>query len=302
MRPTYWLLIVIAALGWGSGGIATRAAFAEGVGPWTLIAMRVLIAAALVALVLVARRSPLPTREVLRFGLIQSFFNLTVPYVLFTFALQEASAGFVGLITALIPMATSVFANYMLPNEPLTPRRMLALFVAFTGVAALMLSGDSGLAEGGRPLVAIALGLISVVSVGFSGSFAKKHAGTYDPIMLSGLQFGIASLWLVGAMVAVEGLPTAVSSTGWLLIASLAVAATFMPFLVYFWLLQHISATEGSLVGYIVPFVGLIGGIVLLGEQLQSGIIVGGVLVAVGMYLSDREARRVASDPVPQRV
>ncbi len=302
MRPTYWLLIIIAALGWGSGGVATRAAFAEGVGPWTLIGMRVLIAAVLVALVLLARQSPLPTREVLRFGLIQAFFNLSVPYVLFTFALEEASAGFVGLLTALIPMATSVFANYMLPNEPLTPRRILALFVAFTGVAALMLSGDSGLAEGGRPLVAIGLGLVSVVSVGFSGAFAKKHAGTYDPIMLSGLQFGIASIWLVGAMVAIEGVPTDVSSTGWLLILSLAVAATFMPFLLYFWLLQHISATEGSLVGYIVPFVGLIGGMVLLGEQLQGGIIVGGILVAFGMYLSDREGRRMARDPALQRI
>lgn len=300
MRPTYWLLIVVAALGWGSGGVTTRAAFAEGVQPWTMVAMRVVIAALLVALVLVAMRSPLPTKEVLRFGLVQSVFNLTVPYVLFTFALEEASAGFVGLITALIPMATSVFANYMLPNEPLTKRRLFALFVAFTGVAALLLSGDSGLAEGGRPLVAIALGLISVVSVGFSGTFAKKHAGTYDPIMLSGLQFGIASLWLIGAMVAVDGVPTDVTTKGWLLIFSLAVAATFMPFLLYFWLLQHISATQGSLVGYIVPFVGLIGGIVLLGEQLQGGIIIGGVLVATGLYLSDREARNAAKDPVLQ--
>ena len=302
MRGTYWLLIVVAALGWGSGGVTTRAAFAEGLDPWTIIAMRVVIAALLVALVLVAMRSPLPTKEVLGFGLVQSIFNLTVPYVLFTFALEEASAGFVGLITALIPMATSVFANYMLPNEPLTPRRLLSLFVAFTGVAALLLSGDSGLAEGGRPLVAIGLGLISVVSVGFSGAFAKKHAGTYDPIMLSGLQFGMASVWLIGAMVAVEGLPNDVSTKGWVLILSLAVAATFLPFLLYFWLLQHISATQGSLVGYIVPFVGLLGGIVLLGEQLQGGIVIGGVLVAIGLYLSDREARKAAADPAPQHV
>ena len=82
MRSTYWLLIVIAALGWGSGGIATRAAFAEGVGPWTLIAMRALIAAVLVGVVLAAQRSQLPTREVLRFGLIQAVFNLTIPWLL----------------------------------------------------------------------------------------------------------------------------------------------------------------------------------------------------------------------------
>jgi drug/metabolite transporter (DMT)-like permease len=301
MRPTYWLLMVIAALGWGSGGIATRAAFAEGVGPWTLIAMRTFIAFMLVVVVLVAQRSRLPTREVVGFGLVQAVFNLTIPYVLFTFAYGEASAGFVGLLVALIPLATSMFANFMLPNEPLTARRLVALFVAFSGVAALLLSGDSGLAEGGRPLLAIGLGLTAVVSVGYSGAFAKKHAGTYDPIMLSGLQFGFSSVWLVAAMILIEGAPTDLSSTGWWLIAVLALAATFMPFLVYFWLLQHISATDASLVGYLVPFVGLIGGMLLLDEQLQAGIIVGGGLVATGMYLADREGRRSTKVATPQR-
>jgi drug/metabolite transporter (DMT)-like permease len=301
MRPTYWLLMVIAALGWGSGGIATRAAFAEDVGPWTLIAMRTFIAFMLVVVVLVAQRSRLPTREVVGFGLVQAVFNLTIPYVLFTFAYGEASAGFVGLLAALIPLATSMFANFMLPNEPLTARRLVALFVAFSGVAALLLSGDSGLAEGGRPLLAIGLGLAAVVSVGYSGAFAKKHAGTYDPIMLSGLQFGFSSVWLVAAMILIEGAPTDLSSTGWWLIAVLALAATFMPFLVYFWLLQHISATDASLVGYLVPFVGLIGGMLLLDEQLQAGIIVGGGLVATGMYLADREGRRSTKVATPQR-
>jgi drug/metabolite transporter (DMT)-like permease len=301
MRSTFWVLIVVAALGWGSGGIATRAAFTEGVGPWTLIAMRVLIAFLLVVLVLAVQRAQLPTREVVRFGFVQAVFNLSIPYVLFTFAYGEASAGFVGLLAALIPLSTSVFANFMLPDEPLTLRRMVALFVAFSGVAALLLSGDSGLADGGRPLLAIGLGLTAVVSVGYSGAFAKKHAGTYDPIMLSGLQFGFSSVWLVAAMLVIEGTPTDVSSTGWWLILALALAATFMPFLVFFWLLQHISATDASLIGYLVPLVALIGGIVLLGEQLQMGIIIGGALVATGMYLADREGRRSAAVAVVQR-
>lgn len=292
MRATYWILIIVAALGWGTGGIATRAAFAEGVGPWTMVAMRALIAALLVLVILAVRRSPLPTRTVVRFGFIQAVFNLTIPYVLFTFAYDEASAGFVGLLAALIPLATSIFANFMLPNEPMTAGRMVALFVAFSGVAALLLSGDSGLAEGGRPLLAIALGLTAVASIGFSGVFAKKHAGYYDPVEMTGIQFGFGSLWLVVAMLLIEGVPLDVSANGWWLILILAVAATFMPFLLYFWLLQHISATDASLVGYLVPFVALVGGIVLLDEQLQVGIIVGGTLVLIGMILSDREGRR----------
>lgn len=294
MQRKYWVLIVVAAFGWGSGGVTTRAAFAQGVQTWTMVALRVTIAAALMLLVLAWRRSKLPTWQVVGFGFMQAIFNLTIPYVLFTFAYGEASAGFVGLLAALIPMATSVFAHFMLPDEPITVPKLVALFVAFTGVAALLLSGDSGLAEGGRPLLAVGLGLVSVVSVGFAGTFAKRHAGSYDPYVLTGLQFGFASVWLLIAMVAFESFPTDVTSAGWMLITSLAVFSTLMPFLIFYWLLQHISATDASLVGFIVPFVGLIGGIVLLDEQLQAGLIIGGLLVVVGMYLSDRESRRLA--------
>lgn len=92
-------------------------------------------------------------------------------------------------------------------------------------------------------------------------------------------------------MLAIEGVPLDVTAKGWGLMAFMSVSATFMPFLLFYWLLQYISATDASLIGYLVPFVALIGGIVLLGEQLQPGIIVGGVLVFTGMVLADRAGR-----------
>lgn len=296
MRFNHWVWIIVAALGWGSGGIATRAAFGEGVGAWTMIAVRSTIAALLVLAVLLAQRTKRPSRQVLWFGFVQAVFNLTVPYILFTFAYDNASAGFVGLLAALIPLTTAVFANFMLVDEPLTRTKLLALFIAFTGVAALLLSGDSGLSEGGRPLLAVGLGLTSVVSIGYAGTFAKRHAGEYDPVMLTGLQFGLSAVALVAAMLVVEGVPVDVTATGWALMAFMAVSATFMPFLLYFWLLQYISATDASLIGYLVPFVALIGGIILLDEQLQAGIVVGGVLVLTGMILADKAGRKAAAE------
>lgn len=292
MRISHWVWIIVAALGWGSGGIATRAAFGEGVGVWTMVAVRTLIAALLVIAVLVAQRAKLPSRQVVRYGATQAVFNLTIPYILFTFAYDNASAGFVGLLAALIPLSTAAFANFMLPNEPLTKAKLLGLFIAFTGVAALLLSGDSGLSEGGRPFVAVGLGLTAVISIGYAGTFAKRHSGEYDPIMLTGLQFGFAAVVLVIAMLAIEGVPTDVTAKGWGLMVFMSVSATFMPFLLYFWLLQYISATDASLIGYLVPFVALIGGILLLGEQLQAGIVIGGILVFTGMVLADRAGRK----------
>jgi drug/metabolite transporter (DMT)-like permease len=302
MRPIYWFAMVAAAVGWASGGVGTRAAITEGVGEWTIVAMRILIAAVVVAGIIIARRIPRPSPVVVRYGLVQAVTNLTIPYVLFTFAYAEASAGFVSLLAALIPMSTAVFANSMLPSEPLTKGKFVGLFVAFAGVAALLLSGDSGLSEGGRPLIAVGLALAAVASVGYASSFAKRHAGEYDPTMLTWLQFAFSSLWLVAAMFAIEGSPTDVSGYGWALIVGMAFSATVLPFLLLFWLLQYISATDSSLIGYMVPLITIVGGIVLLGEQLQAGMIVGGVLVFIGIVIADRETRRQAVEPALEGV
>ncbi len=276
------------------------AAFDQGVGEWTIIGVRIVLAALMVMVVLIVQRTPLPSRTVLGYGLVQAVFNMTIPYVLFTFAYAEASAGFVGLIAALIPLATAVFANFMLPDEPLTATKVVALFIAFSGVAFLLLSGDSGLSEGGRPLVAGVLGLVSVVSIGFANAFGKRHAGEYEPVMITGLQFAIAAIWLVVAMLVTEGLPTDVSAAGWWLMIEMAVFATFMPFLLSYWLLTKVSATNVSLIGYMVPFMVLSGGLLLLDEELQPGIIIGGVLVLIGLYLSDRAARRAHEEVAPE--
>ena len=295
MRPIHWLAILTAAAGWSSGGILTRFAYQEDVGAWTQVTIRVVTAALFVGAILLIRRTPLPSPRVVRFGIVQSLVNLTIPYIMFTLAYDEASAGFVGILAALIPLSTAVFAHFLLPDEPLSARKLLALFIALAGVAFLLLSGDSGLSEGGRPTLAVGLALVGVVSVGYAGVFAKKHAGEYDPVTMAGLQFAFGAVWLGTAMAFLEGAPTDVSALGWAFTVTAGLSATVLPFLLFYWLIQHVSATNFSLTGYIVPVLTLVGGIVLLDEQLQTGIIVGGALVAVGMVLSDREARRMAA-------
>ena len=301
MRPIHWLLMVLAAFGWASGGIATRAALNEGVGEWTMVAMRIVIASVILIAVVLFQRLELPSRTVLGYGVVQATFNVLVPYVLFTFAYGEASAGFVGLFAALIPIATAVAANFMLPDEPLTLPKFIGLFVAFLGVAALLLSGDSGLSEGGRPLVAAGLALISVSAVGFAGAFGRRHAGEYEPVMMTTLQLSIAAVVLLVLMFGIEGAPSDVGTLGWVLIVEMALFATAMPFFIIYWLYERISATNASLVGYMVPFIVLIGGVLILDEQIQTGIILGGALVLAGIVLAERDSRRIVEEDVIER-
>ncbi len=291
MSRSSWIAFVVAAVGWGTGGVAVRAAFDEGVGPWTTVALRVAIAAALVVVLLAIRGARRPDRLTMKIGAVLAVTNILIPYTLFTFAYEEASAGFVGLFAALIPLATAVYAHFMLANERLNAGKVAGLAIGFAGVAALLVSGDSGLGADGRPLVAAALALVSVAAIGYAGTYAKRYAGRYEPLEITGLQFLLSTVVLIPAMLLFEGIPNSLTSSGWGLVVYMAVASTFLPFYLFYRLLETAPITTVSLVGYLVPLVSLVAGVVLLGEHIELGIVIGGTLIVTGMVVTDRAGR-----------
>ncbi|MCP4964933.1 MAG: DMT family transporter [bacterium] len=298
MLVRVWIAILGAALAWGTNGVATRAALNNGVPPIAMVTIRAVLATVILYVLLRMRGRHAPRdRATWSTGLVQGVFQLSVPFVLFTLAYENASAGFVGLLVALIPLGTAIAAHFMLPEEPLHTAKVIGLTVAFSGVAFLLLSGDSGLAEGGKPLVAAALSIGAVVSISYAGVYAKAHADRFDPMELTFMQFAIGVVLVGATMFVVEGLPGAISTWGWTLIVYMTVVGSVTPFLLFFWLLQQVSATKASLVGYIVPLISLTAGIVLLDEKLQLGIAVGGLLILIGVVLTDRSERQVVPAP-----
>jgi drug/metabolite transporter (DMT)-like permease len=199
---------------------------------------------------------------------------------------------------ALVPLTTAIVAHFLLPDERLHLAKVLSLTVAFAGVGFLLLSGDSGLEQGGRPLLAAVLATGAVLSISYAGVYAKSHADRFDPMELTYMQFAIGIVLIGATMLIAEGLPGAISSWGWTLIVYMAIIGSIVPFLTYFWLLQQVSATKASLVGYVLPLVSLVAGILLVDEELQLGIGVGGLLILLGVVLTDRSERELPLAPV----
>ena len=284
-----------ASLGWGTAGVAVRAAFDEGVEPIAMVALRAIIATvALFAFLHFVRGSVPREKEEWRLGLVMSIFNLTLPFILFTLGYQYASAGFMGLLAALIPLATALLAHFFLPEDPLYSGKVVGLVVAFAGVAFLSLTGDSGLAEGGRPLVSLTLGAGAVACIAIANIYAKKRAAGYDPVEVTGMQFSLGVVALVPLALIVDGWPSDVTTLGWLLVFYLALAGSVVPFLSYYWVLKHVTVTRAQIIAYLVPLVALTSGIVILDEQLQIGIAVGGALIIAGVIITGAAEKRFA--------
>ena len=293
MNTRIWLAFGLASFGWGTAGVGVRAAFDQGVPPLAMVALRAIIAAvAIFAYLQFVRRAIPRGRDEWKTGLVMSLFNLTLPFILFTLGYQYASAGFMGLLAALLPLATAVFAHFLLPDDPLYSGKVLGLVVALAGVVFLSVTGDSGLEEGGRPLLALGLGVSAVVCIGMANIYAKKRSASYDPAEVTGMQFAIGAVLLIVVTAVFEGWPSEITALGWLLVAYLALVGSVLPFLTYYWVLKHVTVTKAQIIAYLVPLVALTSGIVVLDEKLEIGIAVGGTLILLGVIITGAAERR----------
>ena len=293
MQQQIWAAVVVSAIGWGTGGVVSRVALGDGASPYEIALARGVIAGIGIVVFLAARRRlGRPEPIAVKVGLVMAVTNMAVPFVVSNVALQYASAGFVALPAALIPLMTAGLAHLLLPDERLTTAKVLGLVVALAGVAVLLLSGDSGLAEGGRPLLAGALGLGSVFTISLGSIYAKRHAGEYRLLEVSGIQFLVGAVIIAIASLIADGAAGFGPTEAWPELGYLAVMATLVPFLLFYWLIRHVTATYASIVGYIVPLIAVIVGVVALDEQVQPGILIGGLLIVAGVAITDRLERR----------
>ena len=292
-----WVIIGILSLSWGTAPVAGRIGLAEGIGPPTMAAGMSLVAAGAVWLTIgLTRRRGLVGPTELRIGLVLAVIAVALPQQARYLALANASAGFVTLVNALLPLGVALLAHFMLADERLNGGTTLGLLVGLAGVAALVLMGDTGIADGGNPLLGGAMALGSVALISLASVYAKRYAGQYSVLGVTGVQLaaGSAMHWVLALVI--DGLPFGHSTTGLLAILYAGTLGAFLPLILYYWLIRHMSVVYLSVVAYLIPLVAVIAGVLVLDERIQPGILVGGGLVLAGVVITDvvriREARR----------
>lgn len=291
-----WGAALLASIGWGTGTVITRIAIRDGASPYEIAMVRGMLAGvAVIAFLAIRRGLRKPGPAAVTVGIVMAVTNMAIPFVLTSVSVQYASAGFVALPTALIPLTTAALAHVFLPDERMTVVKAAGLALSLAGVAVLVLAGDSGLAEGGRPLLAGVLGLITVVSISAGSIVSKQFAGKYGLLEVSGIQFMLGAILIAGASWWFDGSVGVGPVAAWPELGYLALMATFVPFLLYYWLIRRVTATYAAAVGYVVPLIAVIVGVIVLDEQVQSGIAIGGALIMAGVILTDRLERRKAN-------
>jgi drug/metabolite transporter (DMT)-like permease len=288
-----WIAISVCAFGWGTSGVAARAALESGVGPLWLAAARSIGAAVIMVVVLRVTRRSLIDRTLVVVGALMAVLNVIAPYILLNLALGYASSGFVYLVLAMTPLSVAVLAHFFLRDEPLRTRKLWALLVGFAGVAVLIASGDSGLGVRGNPTLAAVFSGGAVLALSSSNVVYRRLGPKLDSIEVTTMTFvlGTPILVLTAAFMESGGVPAVTDAVP--IISYLAIVGSVVPYLFLYWLLRSVGTGLASTVGYVAPLITAVAGAVVLGEQITPGIAAGAVLILLGAMLINRSAALV---------
>jgi len=281
MKPIYLLELVILAALWGASFLFMRVGAPE-FGPIVLIALRTAIAAVfLMPVVIMAGKIKLIQDNALLLFVV-GVIGTALPFSLFSFAVLYVSAGYASILNATAPIFTALVA-WIWVNERLTLSAALGLLIGFCGVVLLVLDDQSVSTEMIWIPVMACLG--ATLCYGIGANFARHKLGHVHPLAIAGgSQLGAAlSLapfgWWLWPL-------TPPGQQAWLAVIILGIASTAIAFILYFRLIANVGVTRAMTVTFLIPFFGVIWGMLFLREPLTVFMLGGGMLILIGVGLS----------------
>jgi drug/metabolite transporter (DMT)-like permease len=284
MRAADWLMLTVLAAIWGASYLFIRIA-APAVGPLPLMAVRVLLAGAVLAALAAAlgrRPSRLDRwRDYLLLGLV----NAAVPFTLIAAAELYVTASLAGIVTTTAPLFSALVAAAWLKDR-LTARTVLGLLLGTVGVAVLV--GWSPLPLGPELVLSVAALLAAAFCYGLGAVYTRA---AFRGVPLLGL--ATAQQLAAGAELLLPALAT--TRAPWpqplpvvLSILALALLSTALAYLIYFRLIERVGPTRALMVSILVPFFGVLWGVLFLGEPVTPGTFAGLAIVLAGVALVAR--------------
>ena len=283
MSRRAWTLFAAMGVIWGIPYLFIKIAVAE-LSPVTIAGWRTLLAA-LILLPLAARSGALrPALRAWPFVVAFGLMEMAVPWVLLGHAETRVPSGFAGLMLAAVPIVGTIVAWILGDRHALTRVRLVGLGVGVVGVAALVgLDWAAGTID---PLSVVELLVVAVCYAVAPAMAARKlgHVPSMGVVSVS-LAF-VALLYLPVTVVSVHaGLPSpnVVAS-----VLVLALVCTALAFVLFFELIAEAGPVRATVITFVNPAVAVALGLVVLGEPLTWGTLVGFPLVLLGSYWATR--------------
>jgi len=258
--------------------------------PIAFVGLRLILASLgfVVLYVLSQGKRKWPKNELLwRRAAILGVFGTAVPMMAFVSSLQYQSSGITSVLITISPAITVLLAHFALPDEHLTFPKSIGIALAFSGALFLALRGESGLSaiEQANP-IGYGLVFLGIACASWSNIYIRKKMGTFAPMDVAAIRMISAAVVMVPVMLLTSNFQFhQVNLGGWAGLMFAAIAGTFFAFLLDFRNIQRFGASTAVMVSYVIPVVGVLGGALLLDEQISLGMLGGMLPIVLGLWL-----------------
>lgn len=280
MKTRHFLQLVALSALWGASFPLIRVAV-PALGPLGLAAIRCVLAAAVLALLMRALRQRWPAQTAWKRLAWLSLLTVIMPFLMFNWAGLVIPAGYSAVLNATAPLFGILGAAAM-GDERLTAKRLCGCALGFMGVALLVQLGP--VAVEWRVVLAALACTAAAASYGLGAILMKRATMAHQPLPASAAVHVAAA-----ALLLVPGAATAPSMqfTPAALIAA-AILGSFTSGLMY-WvsmrLMREISASAATSAAFMIPLFGVTWGGLFLGEPITAGMIPGSVLILTATAL-----------------
>ncbi len=269
--------------------------------PLLFAGLRFVVAFLLLAVIVLARRTPLPARK--DWGLIglTGFLTFGVNYGCLFWGEEHVASGLAAILQSTIPAFGILFAHHYVPSERLTVPKAAGVLLGLAGVAVVFSNRTHS--DGGSGFWGCAAIVLGALSVAYANVLIKARGGHLDPMTLAAGQMVcglipllLASLWLERGLAAPHWGPRAIAS-----LLYLSVAGSALAFYLMYWLLRHTDVTRIMMISLITPVAAVALGILLLHEHFtwRAGAGGGCVLLGIGLVIDPFRRRTPVTVPVP---
>ncbi len=259
-------LLGVLALLWGSSYFLTKIAV-ETIPPITLIAMRVTTAAIFLMIVVYFSGNRFP-RDVKtwRMLLLQSFFNSIGGWTLLAWGQQFVDSSLASVLNSTSPIFVFFFTVFITRHEPTNPLKLVGACLGVLGVSLIV--GADALAGLGQQVFAQIAILGGAMLYACAAIYGKRFSHLSPMITAAGTML-CASICLIPMAFLFEN-PMAMAATGKAVAAVLflGVVSTGIALLLYFRLVTTLGSMGVASQSYLRAGVGVLLGVLLLGEQI----------------------------------
>ncbi len=211
-------------------------------------------------------------------------FGQAAPALLFAMAEERISSALTGMMISAVPIIAAVLAAMLTRKVP-AGTRVAGLGIGFVGIGLL---SAPAFEQGGGQAVGVALVLLAVLGYALAGIFYAPLQQRYGAVSVAMWALVVASVSLAPLAV-FDFEPGPVETVSVVALLILGVLGTGLARALLVSATGRFGTVRSSMIGYLIPGVALLVGVVVLGESVEMVQVVGVVTALFGGYLLSRK-------------